>query len=166
MPRPFYRQNFHFTPPQENRHPDGPEYAAGDLITLTGDGYSLINTMNVTFNGSIVSSHLNAGSSIDILNKLEYSAAYAAGPATQSIFYPHSTKDSSDTDNSFFNKRALTKEANTPDITLQLNRYPFFQSFKNHVSPLGKVGIEITLENDNDLIELLQLMKGELLLHQ
>ena len=130
----------------------GAQYAAGDLITLAGDGYSLINTMNVTFNGSIVSSHLNAGSSIDILNKLEYSAAYAAGPATQSMFYPHSTKDSSDTDNSFFNKRALTKEANTPDITLQLNRYPFFQSFKNHVSPLGKVGIEITLENDNDLI--------------
>ena len=60
----------------------GAQYVAADLITLAGDGYSLINTMNVSFNGSIALSHVNAGSSIDILNKLEYSRAFADGPAT------------------------------------------------------------------------------------
>ena len=130
----------------------GAQYAAADLITLAGDGYSVINTMNVSFNGSIVSSHVNAGSSIDILNKLEYSSAFATGPATQSMFYPDSARVATDVNLGFSIKRALTKEAGVPDATLQLNRYPFFQSFKNHVSPLGKIGIKITLENDDDLI--------------
>ena len=68
------------------------------------------------------------------------------------MFYPDSARVATDANLEFSIKRALTKETGVPDVTMQRNRYPFFQSFKNHVSPLGKIGIEITLENDDDLI--------------
>ena len=77
---------------------------------------------------------------------------YAEGPASQSMFYPDSSRLVHDTNTGFGAKRALAKQGEVPDVTLQLNRYPFFEAFKNQVPPLAIIGIEITLAKGNDLI--------------
>ena len=66
------------------------------------------------------------------------------------MFYADTTRTAAAENVGFNTKKELTKENNTVDVTLQLNRYPFFSAFRNQVAPLGKMGINVTLNEDND----------------
>ena len=49
-------------------------------------------------------------------------------------------------------KKELSALSATTSVLLQLNRYPFFNSLVNRLAPLGKLGIELTIETDTNLL--------------
>ena len=106
--------------------------------------------MNVTFNGATLVTQTQANLAIDILNKAEYSAPYVNVPATNTMFFPDSTRAT--TSAGIVTKKELTALSATASVLLPLNRYQFFNSLINRLAPLGKRGIELTIETDTNLL--------------
>ena len=89
---------------------------------------------------------------INIKNKCEYSNAYVNNAST-SLFYPDSgTGAAAATNTGFTAKRQLTEGGVDANIILNLNRYLFFDAFKDTLPIPGKLELNIQLALDNDLI--------------
>ena len=63
---------------------------------------------------------------------LQFSGSYVNGPGTQSFTYPRITSINKpeNADLEFFKKVNLTYDKNIVESNILLNRYPFFESFK------------------------------------
>ena len=133
---------------------DGTGYAVADDITLASDGYSLINRLNITFNGVSVSGADDVNQCVNVKNVLEYSDSYANNTASSSFFYPDSGDGyaASTSNTGFASKKSLTNTQASNNIILKLNRYPFFNSFEREICPMGKLALDITLETDANLL--------------
>ena len=85
---------------------------------------------------------------------LQFSGSYVNGPGTQSFTYPRisSVAKPENADTEFLKKVNLTFGGKTVESNILLNRYPFFESFKEKLCPLGKMEIVLNIESDNILM--------------
>ena len=85
---------------------------------------------------------------------LQFSGSYVNGPGTQSFTYPRITSINKpeNADTEFLKKVNLTFGGKTVESNILLNRYPFFESFKEKLCPLGKMEIVLNIEKDNILM--------------
>ena len=137
-----------------NKLADGSNFAAADLSTLAGDVYSLINKIDINFNGANVTSLIDINHCVNALNMLQFSGSYVNGPGTQSFTYPRiSSVDKPKAGDDEFKKKAIfTNGGKIVQSNILLNRYPFFESFKERLCPLGKMEIVLNIEKDDVLM--------------
>ena len=85
---------------------------------------------------------------------LQFSGPYVDGPGTQSFIYPRisSINKPLETDTEFLEKSKLTNDGKIVESSILLNRYPFFESFKEKLCPLGKMEIIVNIEKDDTLM--------------
>ena len=67
---------------------DGFTIANDKKASLAGDAYSLINKIDINFNGANVTSLTEINHCVNALNMLQFSGSYVNGPGTQSFTYP------------------------------------------------------------------------------
>ena len=122
--------------------------------SLAGDAYSLINKIDINFNGANVTSLTEINHCVNALNMLQFSGSYVNRPGTQSFTYPkiNSIDKPLNTDSEFKRKSKLTNDKNIVESNILLNRYPFFESFKEKLCPLGKMEIVVNIEKDDTLM--------------
>ena len=85
---------------------------------------------------------------------LQFSDSYLNGPVSQSFTYSRisSIANPQGTDTEFLKKVNLTFGGKFVESNILLNRYPFFESFKEKLCPLGKMEIVLNIEKDNVLM--------------
>ena len=122
--------------------------------TLAGDAYSLINKIDVNFNGSNVISLTDINHCVNALNMLQFSDSYINRAGSQSFTYPriNSNNKPEETDEEFKRKSRFTNDGKIVQSNILLNRYPFFESFKDNLCPLGKMEIILNIEKDDVLM--------------
>ena len=154
-PNDWYNAYFevHFT---INKLADETDFSAANdkKASLAGDAYSLINKIDINFNGANVTSLIDINHCVNALNMLQFSGSYVNGPGTQSFTYPRITSINKpeNADTEFLKKVNLTFGGKTVESNILLNRYPFFESFKEKLCPLGKMEIVLNIEKDNILM--------------
>ena len=126
----------------------------GKRGTLAGDAYSLINKIDVKFNTSDVISLTHINHCVNALNMLQFSGNYVDGPGSNSFTYPKisSINKPEDGDTEFVEKSKLTNDGQIEESNILLNRYPFFDSFKEKLCPLDKMEIIVDIEKDDVLM--------------
>ena len=85
---------------------------------------------------------------------LQFSDPYVNGPGTNSFTYPkiNSINKPLETDEEFKKKSSFTSGGQIVKSNILLNRYPFFDSFKDKLCPLGKMEIIVNIEKDDVLM--------------
>ena len=130
---------------------DGAYFAAADKIYVSGDGYSFINRLLVKYNNSMVSDTPDINRAITVKNVAEYPFSFAHGQASESFFYP--SAGNTDNDDSLRIKQNLIVGGKTNTIYLPLNRYDWFRSFKTELCPPGRLELDITVEEDDIILQ-------------
>ena len=140
-----------------NKLSDGTKFFTdtdGERGTIAGDSYSLINKIDVKFNTSDVISLTNINHCMNALNMLQFSDSYINGLGTQSFTYPRinliDKPENADTE--FVKKSKFTNDGQIEESKILLKRYPFFDSFKDKLCPLGKMEIIVDIEKDDVLM--------------
>ena len=128
---------------------DGANFVATNKIYISGDGYSFINRLLVKYNNSMVSDTPDINRAIAVKNIAEYPFSFAHGQASESFFYPL-TGDGVD---SLRIKQNLIVGGKTNTIYLPLNRYDWFRSFKTELCPPGRLELDITVEEDDIILQ-------------
>ena len=129
---------------------DSGNYAAVNNIYISGDGYSFINRLLVKYNNSMVSDTPDINRAINVKNIAEYPYSFANGRASESFFYPSLGREN---DTSLTIKKNLIVEGRTNTIYLSLNRYDWFRSFKSELCPPGRLELDITVEEDDIILQ-------------
>ena len=129
----------------------------------------MINKLTINFNGADVLDNPGINHAINVKNLLDYSKSYS-DTLGQSMFHyvdtatgavsnefvadaaNHIATRNANYNAGFARRKALLSAGATANITLPLNRYGFFESFKNEIAPNGKVTLKVLLESDNNII--------------
>ena len=139
-----------------NKLADGTNFTDTDGTrgTLAGSAYSLINKIDVKFNTSDVVSLTNINHCINALNMLQFSGPYVDGPGTNSFTYPKiiSINKPKNDDTEYKKKSGFTHGGKIEESKILIKRYPFFDSFKDKLCPLGKMEIIVDIEKDDVLM--------------
>ena len=154
---------------------DAANFVAADKCTMN-NGLSLIKEIRVLSEGeSVYNNNISANEGANLLTLLNYTKSYADSVGSDQFFYIDTsaaadnqnltrlplTGDAENIDgippspnyNEGFTKRkALTDGGLTQNISLPLNLYSYFASFKRNIHPNLKINIEIRLEQDVNLI--------------
>ena len=139
---------------------DGTGYAAADRITMINGSHSLIRHMVIKSSGKIVYESDNLHRITNVKNLLEYSDDYSRSLAKNSFWYLDSDGTTADTNSGFEARRILTQAAQNNagggprsiNETIPLNRYSFFQELEKKMLPPMQLSIELTLNEDAELI--------------
>ena len=156
----FFNGYFEVTKELQKRA-DGAGYAAADRITLINGSHSLIRHMVIKSSCKIVYESDNLHRITNAKNLLEYSDDYSRSVAKNSFWYLD-TADSYavDVNTGFDARRILTQAVNNDGTggarsineTIPLNRYSFFQELERKMLPPMQLTIELTLNEDSELI--------------
>ena len=144
---------------------DGLGYAAADRITLINGSHSLIRHMVIKSSGKIVYESDNLHRITNAKNLLEYSDDFSRSVAKNSFWYLDSDDTTANTNTGFEARKLLTQrvgEVNNPvqtaaksiNETIPLNRYSFFQELERKMLPPMQLTIELTLNEDSELIHM------------
>ena len=139
---------------------NGAGYAAADRITVINGFHSLIRHMVIKSSGKIVYESDNLHRITNIKNLLEYSDDYSRSIAKNSFWYLDTDGTTADTNSGFETRRILTQAAaddgggglKSINETIPLNRYSFFQELEKKMLPPMQLTIELTLNEDSELI--------------
>ena len=139
---------------------DGAGYAAADRITMINGSHSLIRHMVIKSSGKIVYESDNLHRITNAKNLLEYSEDYSRSVAKNSFWYLDSDNTTANTNIGFEARRILTQAVNDDGTggarsineIIPLNRYSFFQELERKMLPPMQLTIELTLNEDNELI--------------
>ena len=139
---------------------DGVGYAAADRITMINGSHSLIRHMVIKSSGKIVYESDNLHRITNAKNLLEYSEDYSRSVAKNSFWYLDSDDTTANTNIGFEARRILTQAVNNDggggaksiNETIPLNRYSFFQELERKMLPPMQLTIELTLNEDSELI--------------
>ena len=153
---------------------DNTGYGAGDNASIINGGFSIIESMSVTFGGVKVIDTDKINHALNVKNLTDFSSSYSNEMGPSMFHYPDTAVGAvsqeyttlaltgnaqniaptrSTTYNEGFTKRkTLLSAAATNNIILPLNRFGFFQSFQDQMCPNGKVSFKIKLESDNNVI--------------
>ena len=117
-----------------NKLADGTNFAIADRSSLAGASYSLINKIDINFNGANVTSLTEINHCVNALNMLQFSDSYVNGPGTQSFTYPRisSINNPEDADTEFLKTVNLTDDGKIVESSILLNRYPFLNDLKKN----------------------------------
>ena len=154
---------------------DATNFAAADKCTMN-NGLSLIKEIRVLSEGeSVYNNNISANEGANLLTLLNYTKSYADSVGSDQFFYID-TSAAADNQNferlgldgnaqnidgippnpdyneGFTKRKALTDGGLTQNISLPLNLYSYFASFKRNIHPNLKINIEIRLEQDANLI--------------
>ena len=133
---------------------DGTGYA-DDRITMINGSHSLIRHMVIKSSGKIVYESDNLHRITNAKNLLEYSDDYSRSVAKNSFWYLDTANSTVAVDNPAFEARRLqTTGANSINELIPLNRYSFFQKLERKMLPPMQLTIELTLNNDSELIHM------------
>ena len=140
----------------------GVGYAAADRITLINGSHSLIRHMVIKSSGKIVYESDNLHRITNAKNLLEYSEDYSRSVAKNSFWYLDSDDTTANTNIGFEARRILTQAVNNDggggaksiNETILLNRYSFFQELERKMLPPMQLTIELTLNEDSELIHM------------
>ena len=85
---------------------------------------------------------------------LQLSDSYINRAGSQSFIYPRisSINKPLETDEEFIKKSKFINDGQIVQSNILLNRYPFFESFKDNLCPIGKMEIIINIEKDDALM--------------
>ena len=153
---------------------DNTAYGAGDNASIINGGFSIINQITVDFDGVQVLNSQRTNHALNIKNLTDFSYGYNYSVARDMFHYPDTAvgavsqkyttlaltgnaQNIAPTDQNTYNegfakRKTLLSAGATNGIILPLNRFGYFQSFRDQISPNGKVSFEIRLENDNNVI--------------
>ena len=139
---------------------NGAGYAAADRITMINGSHSLIKHMVIKSSGKIVYESDNLHRITNVKNLLEYSDDYSRSVAKNSFWYIDTDLTTANT-NLGFEARRILSQANADDggggariinEMIPLNRYSFFQELERKMLPPMQLTIELTLNDDSELI--------------
>ena len=139
---------------------NGAGYAAADRITMINGSHSLIKHMVIKSSGKIVYESDNLHRITNVKNLLEYSDDYSRSVAKNSFWYIDTDSTTANT-NLGFEARRILSQANADDggggariinEMIPLNRYGFFQELERKMLPPMQLTIELTLNDDSELI--------------
>ena len=139
---------------------NGAGYAAADRITMINGSHSLIKHMVIKSSGKIVYESDNLHRITNVKNLLEYSDDYSRSVAKNSFWYIDTDSTTTNT-NLGFEARRILSQANADDggggariinEMIPLNRYSFFQELERKMLPPMQLTIELTLNDDSELI--------------
>ena len=139
---------------------NGAGYAAADRITMINGSHSLIKHMVIKSSGKIVYESDNLHRITNVKNLLEYSDDYSRSVAKNSFWYIDTDSTTANT-NLGFEARRILSQANADDggggariinEMIPLNRYSFFQELERKMLPPMQLTIELTLNDDSELI--------------
>ena len=153
---------------------DNTDYGADDDVAIINGGFSIINQIVVDFDGVQVLNSQQCNHALNIKNLTDFTKDFSdnMGPymfhfpdtATGAITQKYTTlalngnaqqiaPTESTTYNDGFTKRKILLSGGAKNnIILPLNRFGYFNSFRNQISPNGKVSFKITLESDDNVI--------------
>ena len=159
----FYFFNGYFEVTKELQiRANGAGYRAADRITIINGSHSLIKHMVIKSSGKIVYESDNLHRITNVKNMLEYSDDYSRSVAKNSFWYIDTDATTANTNLGFESRRILT-QANADDGTggarsvnemIPLNRYNFFQELEREMLPPMQLTIELTLNEDSELIHM------------
>ena len=150
----------------------------GDIDPATHDGnnmqgvvnssHSLIRKLNVKMNGIDVYDCDDVNHATNIKNLLEYSVGYSKCQGTKEFFYVDTSRSAEarefttvanntavrrNTYNSGFAARKLKLNSGaSANAEIPINRYGFFEALHNELLPNSRIELNITLEDDNNLV--------------
>ena len=148
---------------------------AANLCTMN-NGLSLIKEIRVLSEGeSVYNNNISANEGANLLTLLNYTKSYADSVGSDQFFYLDTSAAANNQNflrlaldgnaqnidgippnpnyNEGFNKRKkLTAGGMERNISLPLNLYSYFASFKRNIHPNLKINIELRLEQDANLI--------------
>ena len=141
---------------------DGAGYAAADRITMINGYHSLIKHMVIKSSGKIVYESDNLHRITNVKNLLEYSDDYSRSVAKNSFWYIDTDGTTADTNTGFEARRILTQAVNNNggggaksiNEMIPLNRFSFFQKLERTMLPPMQLTIELTLNEDSELIHM------------
>ena len=141
---------------------DGAGYPAADRITSINGSHSLIRHMVIKSSGKIVYESDNLHRITNAKNLLEYSDDFSRSIAKNSFWYLDTDDTAADTNDGFEARRILTQAVNkdgtggarTVNEMIPLNRYSFFQELERKMLPPLQLTIELTLNEDSELIHM------------
>ena len=139
---------------------DGAGYAAADRITMINGSHSLIKHMVIKSAGKIVYESDNIHRITNAKNLLEYSDDFSRSVAKNSFWYLDTNRSTANTNTGFEARRILTQATNNDgsggaksiNEIIPLNRYSFFEELEDKMLTPMQLTIEITLNNDSELI--------------
>ena len=139
---------------------DGAGYAQADRITMINGSHSLIRHMVIKSSGKIVYESDNLHRITNVKNLLEYSDDYSRSVAKNSFWYLDTDGTTANTNTGFEARRILTQAAQNNggggvksiNEMIPLNRYSFFQELERKMLPPMQLTIELTLNEDSELI--------------
>ena len=130
---------------------DGTGYGA-DRITLINGSHSLIRHMVIKSAGKIVYESDNLHRITNVKNILEYSDDYSRSVAKNTFWYLDTDGTTAATNIGFEARRLQTTGAGVINEMIPLNRYSFFQELERKMLPPMQLTIELTLNEDSELI--------------
>ena len=132
---------------------DGTGYDA-DRITMINGSHSLIRHMVIKSSGKIVYESDNLHRITNAKNLLEYSDDYSRSVAKNSFWYLDTDDTTANTNVGFEARRLQTTGARVINEMIPLNRYSFFQELERKMLPPMQLTIELTLNEDSELIHM------------
>ena len=155
----FFNGYFEVTKELQQRA-DGAGYAEANRATIINGSHSLIRHMVIKSSGKIVYESDNLHRITNAKNLLEYSDDYSRSVAKNTFWYPDTDGTTANTNLGFEERRILTQAvenngnggAKSINEMIPLNRYSFFQELERKMLPPMQLTIELTLNEDNELI--------------
>ncbi|PFX18802.1 hypothetical protein AWC38_SpisGene16812 [Stylophora pistillata] len=157
-----------------NKKANGANYAVTDAAAIINGGFSVIQDVKISFDGTRVLDLPAANHAVNIKNLTEMSDEHAkkVGPrqffykdtATGAVIQKYATlnldgnaQNIAPTDNAnysegFTKRQILLASGNENNIHLPLNRFGFFESMEEELAPNGRVSIEVRLESDDNVL--------------
>ena len=157
----FFNGYFEVTKELQKRA-DGAGYAAADRITMINGSHSLIRHMVIKSAGKIVYESDNLHRITNVKNLLEYSDDYSRSVAKNSFWYIDNDRTTAVTNRGYEARRILTQARDNNggggprsiNEMIPLNRYSFFQELERKMLPPMQLTIELTLNEDSELIHM------------
>ena len=141
---------------------DGVGFAAADRITMINGSHSLIRHMVIKSSGKIVYESDNLHRITNVKNLLEYSDDYSRSVAKNSFWYLDTTAGTTNANTGFEARKILTQRigegggaanaSKSINEMIPLKRYSFFQELERKMLPPMQLTIELTLNEDSELI--------------
>ncbi|PFX29617.1 Pulmonary surfactant-associated protein D [Stylophora pistillata] len=153
---------------------DKSTYGAADTAAIINGGFSLIEDLKISFDGTRVLDLPSANHAANVKNLTEMTDEHAkkVGPrqffykdtATGAVIQKYATlaldgnaQNIAPTDNTNYNegfakRKTLLSAGAENNIHLPLNRFEFFDSMQEQLAPNGRVSIEVRLESDDNVL--------------
>ena len=125
----------------------------------TTNGQTFIKKIKVECNGISVYTNTRANESSNVLSVLKYTKRYADTVGKEQFFFVDSSTGTAEPrpaevffNEGFAKRKTLTDAGAVNNISIPLNLYSHFAAFKNNLHPNLRIKIELTLEDDHNII--------------